>query len=95
MAVAIGLLEVEFLIPGASSLKDKRRLVRSIKDRIRNRHNVSIAEVDHQDLIARCHLAMVTISGRRRDAEKRLNSALDIVDRQLEIQVIDSRVQWL
>lgn len=95
MAVAIGLLEVEFLIPGASSLKDKRRVVRSLKDRMRHRLNVSVAEVDHQDLHGRCHLAVVTISPSRERATEVLSTAEGILNSNLDIQVIDRQLQWL
>lgn len=95
MAVAIGLLEVEFLIPGATSLKEKRRVVRSLKDRMRQRLNVSVAEVDHQDLMGRSHIAVITVSPDRAQAQKSLQSAEELVDGVLELQVIDRNMQWL
>ena len=45
----VGSLRVRLLIREARSLKDKRQVVKSIKDRLRNAHNVSVAEVDAQD----------------------------------------------
>ena len=42
----IGVLQMELSIPGAQSLKDKRRVIKSVKDRLSARHNVSVAEVD-------------------------------------------------
>ncbi|MCB2198970.1 DUF503 domain-containing protein [bacterium] len=95
MPAAIGMLEVEFLIPLSQSLKDKRRVVKSIKDKLRNKLNVSVAEVDHQEKWGRCHLAVVTISSSRRDAEGRLTVAEQIVDENLEIQVTDRQRTWL
>jgi len=95
MPAAIGLLEVEFLIPASHSLKEKRRVVRSIKDRLQQRLNISVAEVDHQELHGRCHLAVITVSSSRRDAEGRLASAEELISSNLEIQVIDRQQQWL
>jgi uncharacterized protein YlxP (DUF503 family) len=45
----IGTLEVRLLLREARTLKDKRQVISSIKDRLRNSFNVSVAEVDHQD----------------------------------------------
>jgi len=46
----IGLLTLEIHIPDARSLKDKRQVIRSLKDRLRANFNVAVAELDHQDL---------------------------------------------
>jgi uncharacterized protein len=48
--MVIGLLTLDLHFPGARSLKDKRQALRSLETRIRNRFNVSLAEVEHQDL---------------------------------------------
>ena len=47
--MVIGILQVEIVIDGAQSLKDKRRVVRSLKDRLHREHQVSVAEVGSQD----------------------------------------------
>ncbi len=52
----VGTLQIEVVVPGSTSLKDKRRVVKSIKDRIHREHQVSVAEVaalDHQRLAVR------------------------------------------
>lgn len=46
----VSVVTVEIHLPGARSLKDKRRIVKSLKDKIHNRYRVSIAEIDHHDL---------------------------------------------
>lgn len=46
----IGLLEARLSLPGARSLKNKRQVIKSLKDRTRQRVNVSVAEVAHQDV---------------------------------------------
>jgi uncharacterized protein YlxP (DUF503 family) len=58
----VGVYELEIFIPSSSSLKDKRLVVKSIKDRIRNKFNVSIAEVDYQDKWQRAKLGIATVS---------------------------------
>ena len=67
----VGLMRAEFLVNGAHSLKDKRRVLRSLKDRLLSRFNVSVAEVDHQDLWQRTAigLAFVTLDAPAADAK--------------------------
>lgn len=47
--MVVGILQLELFIEGATSLKDKRRVVRSLKDRLHNEHRVSVAEIDRLD----------------------------------------------
>ena len=60
--MVIGLLTLDLHFPGARSLKDKRQALRSLETRIRNRHNVSLAEVEHQDLWQRARIAVVGVN---------------------------------
>jgi uncharacterized protein YlxP (DUF503 family) len=61
----IALLTLELRIEGAHSLKDKRQVVRSLKDRLRTHFNVAVAELDHTDLWQRATIGIVGISGSR------------------------------
>lgn len=60
--MVIGILQVELTIEGASSIKDKRRVVRSLKDKLHREHQVSVAEVDslHQLSVARLGITMAS-----------------------------------
>lgn len=69
----IGLLTVRLSIPDATSLKDKRRVVRSLKDRTVAHMNVSVAEVGSQDYCKTAELAFVTVAAQRNIVEKRLS----------------------
>ncbi len=95
MSASIGLLEVEFLLPVSQSLKDKRQVVRSLKDQILGKMNVSVAEVGYQDKLGRCHLAVITVAAERSVAEKRLREVEDRIEAHPETSVIDRQVQWL
>ena len=77
----VGVLRVSLIIRESRSLKDKRRVVKSIKDRVRNRLNAAIAEVDSQDLRQRADLAAVTVSTERAHAESVLGEVVKIIDR--------------
>ena len=61
----IALLTLELRIEGAHSLKDKRQVVRSLKDRLRTHFNVAVAELDHTDLWQRATIGIVGIFGSR------------------------------
>jgi len=61
----VGLLTLEIQIPYAHSLKDKRAVLRKMKDRFRARFNVAVAELDHQDVWQRATLGVVSISDRQ------------------------------
>ena len=71
---AIGVLTLELRIDHAQSLKDKRQIVKSLKDRLRRKFNVSVSEIDDQDLHNSSVIAAVTVSPSRPFAEKILQS---------------------
>ncbi|MBF8305081.1 MAG: hypothetical protein HW398_269 [Acidobacteria bacterium] len=66
----IGVLTLELHLPDAHSLKEKRMVVRSVKDRLRARFNVAVAELDHQDLWQRAVLGVVSISSDQKTLEE-------------------------
>ena len=71
---AIGVLTLELRIDHAQSLKDKRQIVKSLKDRLRRKFNVSVAEIDDQELHNSSVIAAVTVSPSRPFAEQVLQS---------------------
>ena len=68
----IGVAHVELHVPEARSLKAKRGPVRSLVEKIRNRHQVLVIEADHQELHQRARLAICALSTNHVDAEARL-----------------------
>ncbi len=91
----IGLLQLDVHIPYAHSLKDKRMALRSLKDRLRKRFNVSISELDHQDLWQRSAVGVVSIGPDAGYLEKQLNLALDEVERILPDCTISGNIEFL
>src|SRR6266852_2575592 len=59
----VGVMRLVLEIPGARSLKDKRQVVRSFKERVKSRLSVSIAEVDHHDKFQRATFGVAVVSG--------------------------------
>ena len=77
----VGILLVSLHIPQAQSLKDKRMVLRSIKDKVRVHYNVSVAELDGQDKWQTATLGFAAISHDRRYLEGQLNDILTAIER--------------
>jgi hypothetical protein len=78
--VVIGLLSVELHIPYAQSLKDKRMVLRRVKDRLQ-KFNVAVSEVEYQDVWQRAGLGIVAISTTTVHVERELQTAADEIER--------------
>jgi uncharacterized protein YlxP (DUF503 family) len=78
--MVIGLLTVELHVPHSRSLKDKRMVLRRVKDRLK-KFNVAVSEVDHQGLWQRAALAVVTVSGEQAHADRELAAVADEIER--------------
>jgi len=75
--VTIGIYTIELHLPSAHSLKDKRQVFRRLKDRLRSRYNVSVAETgEHADLWQRGSITVVSVASGR-DALVRLFDAIE------------------
>ena len=76
----VGLLVVDLHFPDAQSLKDKRRILRSVKDRLQ-KLNVAVAETDHANLWQRAQLGIVAIGNSSDRVDQTLRAVVDEVDR--------------
>jgi uncharacterized protein len=92
---AIGVLTLELRLESSHSLKEKRHVVQSLKDRLRHKFNVSVAEIDHQDLWQRSTIAAVTVSSARENAEKVLRSVEEEAAAMVGAALVDSAVEWI
>ncbi len=93
--MVIGCLQAKISIPEARSLKDKRMVLRSLKDRMLNKMNVSVAEVDHQDLWQSAQLAVVTVAAEKDVVERRLADVRDFIHANPEVVLMDVLVEIL
>jgi hypothetical protein len=94
MAV-VGVLTLELRLENSFSLKDKRQVVRSLKDRLRHKFNVAVAEIDYQELWQRAALAAVTVSSDHEYAEKLLQLVEDEAASMLGSELAATSVEWL
>jgi uncharacterized protein len=90
----IGLLTLQIHIPDAQSLKDKRQILRSLKDRLRGHFNVAVAELDHQDLWQRSVIGVVGISSDERHLEQSMAAVAAESERILGRDLIGRDIEY-
>ncbi|HEX9636800.1 MAG TPA: DUF503 domain-containing protein [Acidobacteriota bacterium] len=93
--MTVGLCLLDFYLPDCHSIKDKRMVMRSVKDRARARFNLSVSELDHQDLHQRALLGFAMVAGGRVPIERDFHALIrDIELRHPELQV-SARIDFL
>lgn len=93
--MTVGVLQIEIAIPDAMSLKDKRQVVKSLKDRIAHGHNVSVAEVGALDEHRRSIIGMAMVSNDKRYVEGALSKLVDFVRTVPQASLIDYQIELL
>ena len=91
--VAVGTVELH--LPDVGSLKGKRHVLKGLKEKLRHRFEISVAEVDHQDLWQRATLALACVSGDSRHANEVISKALEFIEDNLDGYVTDIHVEVL
>lgn len=92
---AIGVLTLEIYVEYSRSLKEKRHVVKSLKDRLRDKFNVAVAEIDHLDSWQSAVVAVVTVSSDRVHAEQVLQSVEAHAAGLLGGMLAGSSIEWL
>ncbi len=93
--MTIGILQLELGIGDAMSLKDKRRVIKSLKDRIAHGHNVSIAEVGALNEHRRSILALAMVANDRAYVEGALSKLVDFVRTVTSVDLLDYQLEML
>ncbi len=93
--MVIGVLEIVLYLPESHSLKEKRAVVKSLKDKVRQRFNVSIAEVDDQDLWQRARLGVCSVGNDRRQVNGRLDQVVGFLERQHWAVDMETRIELM
>jgi uncharacterized protein len=91
----VGLLTLELHLPEAQSLKDKRQVVRSLKDRLRGHFNVAVAELDFEEIWQRSVVGIVTLSNEEQYVEESLQKVLAEADKILGPLLVAHAVDML
>ncbi len=91
--VALGTVELH--LPDVGSLKGKRHVLKGLKEKVKNRFDVSVAEVDHHDSWQRATLAIACVSNDSRHANEVVDKAMDFIAANIEGHVIDRSLEML
>lgn len=91
--MTVGTCRVELRLAGNSSLKGKRRVIKSLKDRIRARFNVSVAEVDRLDEWQRATLAIACVSNNARLVDETLAKVVNLIETDAEAMMLDYEIE--
>lgn len=93
--MTVGTCRVELRLAGNNSLKGKRRVVKSLKDRIRGRFNVSVAEVDRLDEWQRATLGIVCVSNNSRLVDETLTKVVNLIETDADALILDCEIDLM
>jgi len=91
----IGSASIELHLPQSTSLKSKRQIIKALKDRLHNKFNVSVAEVDHNDLWQRALLGVAVVANQQRFAQQVLSEVVEYIHREAGVDIIDQQIEIL
>ncbi len=93
--MVVGVYTVELFIAESRSLKDKRQILHSLKDRLREKFNLSVAEVDGQDLWQKAVVGMACVANESRHVQQVLEQALNVVKGMPAVEVVRTQFELL
>jgi len=91
----IGALNINFRLHGITSLKAKRKISNSLKQKLKNKFNLSVAEVGYEDNLDYLEIGMVTLSNEKNRVEEVLNKALAMVEAISAEDILDVKMEIL
>lgn len=80
----VGISVIELHLPEVRSLKEKRKVIKSLVDRIHNRYRVSVSETDFHDLHQRSEIGVAVVAGRGQDVDRILDGVRRLVDERFD-----------
>jgi len=90
--LVISILHFTIDLPGIASLKEKRQILRSLKDRLQRKFKLSVAEVDFQDSLKFAQIGCAVISNSRQHGESVLHKALDLSENMVPGRIRDTEI---
>ena len=92
-SMRVGTLQVELVLRESYSLKEKRHVLRSLKDRLQNLYNISVAEVDEQDTWQKAVLGISVVGSEGRHVQEVLSKVVDTVRRHPGSELLDYQIE--
>ena len=89
----VGCCSIKFFIHGNHSLKGKRRIVRTLKDRLKNKFNISVAEIGDQDIWQSLHIGIVTVNSDPKYLEGQVIKVVDTIEKMHLAEITDYQTQ--
>ena len=93
--MVIGILQLELRFAESHSLKEKRMILKSVKDRLRRTFNIAVAEIDDQDLWQSSRLGIATIGNDKRYLNGLLSQVERWIERQRQVELVSSQMELL
>ena len=93
--MVIGCCSIKFYLHGNNSLKGKRRVVRAIKDRLKNDFNVSVAEIGNQDVWQSLHIGISAVSSDKLYMDCLMAKVVDAIDRMNLAEIVEYKTEIL
>ena len=91
--MVVGVEQIELYIPESGSLKSKRFVLKSIKTKIQNKFNVSVAEIDYNDKWQRATLGVAIVSNDQKIVASTLHQILSFVETDVRVEVLDHKIE--
>lgn len=91
----IGIINIKIFIPTSASLKDKRRVVKSLKARIHNKFNVSIAEIDSLEEWQTSEMGLAIVSNETKSLHQQISQIINFLEKETEFELIHIKTQIL
>lgn len=89
----VGVGQIELYIPESGSLKSKRFVLKSIKTRIRNKFNVSIAEIENNDKWQRATIGVAIVSNDKKIVDSTLNQIMQFIETDARLEIVDHSIE--
>ena len=93
MSVHIGVLSLEVHIPESGSLKSKRSVLKSLKDRLRSKFNVSVAEVEDLDKWQKSGITVCMVGNDKAHVDSSMQGVLSYIEQERDLRVVDHDLQ--
>lgn len=93
--MVIGFLSLEIYFPYSHSLKEKRKILKSFRDRVKNKFNVAFAELEYQDKWQRTMIGIVTLNSHRKPVESLLNRIITDAEQNIDGEIYNSQIHYL
>ncbi len=93
--MTVGLLLLDCYLPESQSLKDKRRILTSLEERLRRQFNIAVAEVEYQNQWQRAQLAVVLVNTNWRMLQSSMSKLTEYVDRDRRVEITNTETRQL